>query len=237
MIKRPVFLLAGGRRSRRKGPDPLLQAIFRDCGMESPSVAYIGAASGDDGSFFSFITSAFQESGAGDVRHAIIAPEGADIDKARKILEAADIIFISGGDVEAGMDALKEKGFIDFLSGLYNKGVPFFGLSAGSIMLAAEWVRWPDPNDEASAELFPCLGFAPVICDTHDEDSGWEELQAALALESPGTHGYGIASGTGIKVFPDGMVEALGGPVVQYIKQSGKVKRIDDIRPFSEGKK
>jgi cyanophycinase-like exopeptidase len=237
MTKKPVFLLAGGRHSRRKGADPLLQAVFRESGKESPSVAYVGTASGDDKSFFGFVTSAFKEAGAGDVKHAVISPENADLDKARKILDSADIIFFSGGDVEAGMEVLKEKGFIDFLSGIYNRGIPFFGLSAGSIMLADEWVRWPDPDDEASAELFPCLGFAPVICDTHDEDGGWEELQAALALGKPGTHGYGIATGTGIKVYPDGTVEALGGPVFQYIRQSGKVKRIDDIRPLLSGNK
>ena len=237
MNRKPVFLLAGGRHSRRKGADPLLQAAFRESGKESPSVAYIGAASGDDRSFFNFVTSAFKEAGAGQVKHAVIAPGDADIDKAKKILGSADIIFISGGDVEAGMDVLKEKGIIDFLCKLYDKGVPFFGLSAGSIMLAAEWVRWPDPNDEASAELFPCLGFAPVICDTHDEEGGWEELQAALALEKPGTHGYGIATGSGIKVYPDGRVEAVGGPVFQYIRQSSTVKRIDDLRPFSESRK
>jgi peptidase E len=231
MKSRPVFLLAGGRHGRRREPDPLIQAVFRESGIKSPSVAYIGAASGDDRSFFNFIAAAFKEAGAGTVKHAITSRGGADIHKARTILESADILFISGGDVEAGMDVLKEKGITDFLTDLYNEGVPFFGLSAGSIMLAAEWVRWPDPDNEASAELFPCLGFAPVICDTHDEDAGWDELQAALALEKAGTYGYGIATGTGIKVFPDGRVEALGGPVYRYVGQGGKVERIDDILP------
>lgn len=232
MSKKPVFLLSGGRRSRRIGAEPLLQTIFRESGIESPSIAYVGAASGDDKNFFSFVTSAFREAGAGVIKHAVIAPAGADIDKAKTILGSSDSIFISGGDVEAGMEVLRAKGMIDFLSGLYERGVLFFGLSAGSIMLASEWVRWPDPNDEASAELFPCLGFAPVICDTHDEESGWEELQAALALEKPGTHGYGIATGTGIKVSMNGTVEALGGSVFQYIRQSSTVKRIEDMRPL-----
>jgi hypothetical protein len=33
----PVYLLAGGPGSRRKGPDPLLQAVFALPGRPSPS--------------------------------------------------------------------------------------------------------------------------------------------------------------------------------------------------------
>jgi hypothetical protein len=92
-------------------------------------------------------------------------------------------------------------------------------------------VRWPDPDDDSSAELFPCLGCAPIICDTHDEQAGWEELQAALMLEKVGFKGYGLSSGSGVKVTPDGKVTAIGGTVYQYIRRKGGVERIDDILP------
>ena len=208
---KPVYLLAGGRNRGSKKPDPLLQAVFREYGIASPTVAYSGIASGDDRSFFGFITSSFKEAGAGKINHALIAPERADLKKARDILESADIVFISGGDVEAGMEILKEKNMIGFLYGLYRQGKPFFGISAGAIMLAREWVLWRDPDDDNSAEIFPCLDIAPIICDTHAEADGWEELQALLALEKDSVKGYGIPSGTAIKIYPDGRVEALGG--------------------------
>jgi peptidase E len=227
---KPVYLLAGGRRGRRS-PDPLLQAFFRESGIPSPSVAYIGAASGDDKGFFIFIAASFKIAGAGRVSHTVLAPERADVRKARSILEAADIVFVSGGDVEAGMNVLREKDMIDFLSRLYQQGKPFFGLSAGSIMLASEWVRWRDPDDDASAEIFPCLGIAPVICDTHAEDDDWQELRALLALEKENVKGYGIPSGTAIKVSPDGRVEALGGAIPQYVHRGAGVERLDDILP------
>jgi len=229
--RKPVYLLAGGRPRNRKTLDPLLQAVFRESGVASPTIAYSGAASGDDKNFFGFIAASFKEAGAGRVNHALIAPGGADLKKARKILETADIVFISGGDVEAGMNILREKDMIDFLTGLYERGKPFFGLSAGSIMLAREWVRWPDPDDENSAELFPCLGIAPVICDTHAEDDDWQELKALLALEEDNTSGCGIPSGAAIRVFPDGRVEALGGPIPRYVRRGGKAGRAADILP------
>ena len=229
-VKKPVYLLAG--RSR-KTPDPLLQLVFRESGTPSSTIAYVGTANGDDAGFFDRMAGAFREAGAGRISHALITPEKADLKKAKDILESADIVFISGGDVEMGMRALKEKGMVRFLSRLYEQGKPFFGLSAGSIMLAREWVRWQDPDD-ATAELFPCLGIAPVICDTHDEEDGWQELKMALKLEQDNVRGYGIVSGTAIKVCPDGCVEALGGAIHQFMRQGGRVRRLSDILPVSD---
>lgn len=226
---KPIYLIAGGRGSRRKGPDPLLEKVFKGFEIKLPTVAYTGTASGDDKDFFKFISSSFTDAGAVKVTHAVIATDNADLDKAKKILDEADIVFVSGGDVEAGMEVLQQKNMLGFFNELYKKGKPFFGISAGAIMLAEKWVRWPDPDDDDSAELFPCLGYAPIICDTHDEQGGWEELQAALMLEKKGRIGYGLASGSGIRVMPDGKVEALGGTVYRYIRRAKGVERIEDL--------
>jgi peptidase E len=227
MTVKPVFLLAGGRSHKKQ--DALLQAVFRESGVKAPSIAYSGTASGDDRGFFNMIARELTNAGADKVTQAIMAPDGADLKKARKILEAADIVFMSGGDVEAGMDILREKKQLEFFNDLYNQGKLFFGISAGALMLAREWVRWPDPDNDDSAELFPCLGYAPVICDAHDEAGGWEELQAALMLKKPGDKGYGLASGSGVKVTADGGIEAIGGTVWQYSRRTAKVERIEDL--------
>jgi cyanophycinase-like exopeptidase len=142
------------------------------------------------------------------------------------------MVYISGGDVDRGMHTLEASGMAGFLAGLYREGKPFFGLSAGSIMLAKEWVRWCDPDDDTTAEIFPCLGLVPLLCDTHDEDGGWGELKKLLLLEQDGAVGYGIATGTALRVFPDGRVEALGGAVHRYVRRGGIVKRISDMNPI-----
>lgn len=229
--RKPVYLLAGGRSGSRKTTDSLVRAVFVESGKAAPRVAYVGTASGDDEGFFDRLADVFREVGASEVIHALIYSRKADLRKAREILQSADIVFISGGDVDTGMRALQERDMVGFLSQLYSRGMPFFGLSAGSIMLAKEWVRWRDPDDDSTAELFPCLGFAPIICDTHDEQEGWQELQAALRLERDGVRGYGIASGTALKVLPDGAVEALGGAVHQYMRCGERVERCPDIVP------
>jgi cyanophycinase-like exopeptidase len=161
--------------------------------------------------------------------HAVMSHPHADIPKAKEILESADIVFVSGGDVNAGMNVLREKNMLDFLGNLYDSGKLFFGTSAGAIMLANEWVRWPDPEDASSAELFPCLGFAPVICDCHDEESGWEELKAALELNKNGTKGYGLAAGAAVKVSPTGDIKVLSGTVHPHIRSENGINRLPDM--------
>ena len=231
--KSPVYLLAGGRPANPRTPDPLIQAVFRKSGKTSPAIACIGAANGDNQEFFSRMARAFSEAGASRTIHAIVSPEGADLSAARRILESADIIFMSGGDVEMGMRLLKNRNMVEFLTILYEGGKLFFGSSAGAIMLAKEWVCWRDPDDSSSAELFPCLGLAPVICDCHDEKSGWEELKAALGLEEDNTTGYGLVSGTALIVFPDDTLEALGGAIHRYIRHGDSVDRMPDLLPTS----
>jgi peptidase E len=228
-MKKPVFLLAGGRPRGSDSTDRLIRAVLNESGKHSPSIAYTGTASGDDSNFFNRMTGMLKMSGTGNISHAVIAPENADLDKARDILRAADIIFVGGGDVDGGMRVLREKDMVGFLEGLYEQGKVFFGTSAGAIMLAKEWVRWSDPDDAGSAELFPCLDFAPVICDCHDEEGGWQELIAALELKEIDTIGYGLSSGTGIKVYPDGNVEALAEPVYRYTRGKDGVKKITDL--------
>jgi peptidase E len=231
---KPVYLLAGGRPPNRRKENSLIQAVIRESGKISPTVGYIGTASGDDKRFLEFMARELRESGAFQISHAVIAPPKADLKKAKDILKSSDIIFAGGGDVEVGVQILQEKNMDEFLRELYREGKVFFGISAGSIMLAKEWVRWRDPDDDSTAELFPCLNIAPVICDTHCEQDGWEELQVALKLEEDNTVGYGIVSSTAIKVFPDGRVEALGGVTNRYIRHGEKVERISDILPITD---
>ena len=229
----PLYLLAGGRGPRRTKGDPLLTQVLAGSGVPNPSVAYVGAASHDDRSFFSMNEYSMQACGAGEVVFAPMVSEWVKMARTRAILESADMVFISGGDVEAGIEVLQERQILPLLQELYQEGKPFFGLSAGSIMLGRQWIRWEDPDDDATARLFPCMGLAPLVCDTHSEAEGWEELKALLRLSPDGTIGYGLPSGTGLCVHPDGTLEAMGEPVYCLACKGSKVVRLPDL---SKGK-
>ena len=225
-MKKPVYLLAGGRPKNPNEGNTALNSVFQECGISFPVIAYIGTANGDNPEFFNRMKQELLKAGAGEVNHAFTGTaEAADI------LERADMVFVSGGDVNAGMSRLRDSNVDRLLQTMFESGTTFFGISAGSIMLAERWVRWPDPEDADSAELFPCLGFAQVVCDCHDEDSGWEELQAALKLEKIHTFGYGLATGSGIRVAPDGTVKALGSAVHVLVREKGEIKRGPDLLP------
>ncbi len=229
--KKPIHLLAGGRQADPNALNILLQHVFRDNGVLFPSIAYIGTANGDDSFFFQRISNRFNKAGSKKVTQVLIASDNADLGKAKEILRTADIVFISGGDVEEGMRILEEKNMAFFLRRLYETGKPFFGLSAGSIMLSKKWVRWRDPDDDSTASLFSCLGFAPIICDTHGEQDNWEELQVALKLAENEMVGYGIVSGAAIKVHSNGTVEALSQPIHRYVRNANKIIRSSDLLP------
>jgi len=193
----------------------LLRDALLASGLPVPRIAYIGAASHDDAGFFRRLSSLLQQAGARDVVLARTCGRGANWrESTQAALAQADAIFVSGGDVEAGMRALATAGVIPSLQERFDAGVPFIGLSAGSIMLGREWIAWGDPDDDATARPFDCLGFAPLICDTHAEDDDWSELRALLALRPVGTRGYGITAPAMLRVHPDGRVEAFGGEVV-----------------------
>lgn len=228
---KPVWLIAGGPGSRRRGPDPLLARALALAGKPSPSVAYVGAPSGDSRAFYLMIATLLKRAGAGEVTLVRLCGRRPDVARARDELARADIVFVTGGDVEEGMRVLESTGTVETLRGLAAGGVPFLGVSAGSIMLARSWVRWRDPQDESSAELFPCLGIADVWCDTHGEAEGWEELTALARIVPEGSVGHGITSGAALVVRPDGSPEAAGGPVHRFASRGGQAVRIADLEP------
>jgi peptidase E len=166
-VKADIFLLAGGRENIRKGVDPLLEHILALAAGRRPAIAYIGAASGDDRDFLEFIGAMCKRAGAGQVLLAPMASPTVNLKKTKAVLSECDLVLVSGGDVELGMSYLELSGLIPFLKQLHDAGKVFLGLSAGSIMLAKSWVRWLDAGNDATAETFPCLGLAPLLCDTH----------------------------------------------------------------------
>jgi cyanophycinase len=224
-----IHLIAGDPGSRRQ--DPLLAVILERIGLLRPKVAYIGAASNDSRVFFLWIAALLKKAGAGPVRLAPLASRRADLDKAWKQIRAADIVFVSGGDVELGMNILQRTGAAALLREQHRAGTPFIGLSAGSIMLARSWVRWSDPEDDATAEDFPCLGLAPLLCDTHAEKDEWDELKALLRLTGTPV-GYGIPAGGALRVGADGSLAAMGRPVRRVELEGGRARLAGALQPL-----
>lgn len=193
-----------------------------------PLVAYVGVATSDNRGFYSMIRGAMGLVGA-RMKLARIASPRAPLSEARALLEDCDLVFMSGGDVDHGMKVLHERDMAKPLVALARAGKPMLGISAGSLMMGRDWVRFPD-DDEARAELFPCLGLAPVHVDAHSEDDGWSELRTLVRLlhargdASP--VGHGLTRKGGLHVGVEGgevTLEAMGTPIPRIVVRGGKV--------------
>ena len=194
MSAQAAYLISGGPSSKSELVDDL-RAALADCKKPQPSVAYIGTPNGDSKVFFGFVKRALRKAGAGNVQLAPLSGGHADIDAAKRMLETADAVFLSGGEVEDGMLGLAAGGLDAFLAGLYHSGKLFIGMSAGCIMMGQQWVHWDVEGDDSTASLFPCLGLVPMLFDAHGEKEDWKELKCALRLLGPGAQGFGLTDG------------------------------------------
>lgn len=232
-MQQPFYLFAGGRGRSILSTFADIGKVIKSTGKAKPDIALVGVASLKDNPLIFLLMSALIKTGCNcRVKRVVIAPRRADINKAREILRKADAVFISGGDAEIGMQILREKNLAGFLRDLAGQGKLFIGASAGTIMMCKEWVRWQDPQNDSTAELYPCLGFVSIICDTHAEGDDWVELKKALQLEGDGAAGYGITSGACLKSYPDGRLEAESGVVIRYANINGKIERQADLLPI-----
>jgi cyanophycinase-like exopeptidase len=231
-MQQPIYLFAGGRGKSILTSFAEIGQAIKSSGKKIPDVAIVGAASLKDNWLVYILMTALIKTGCKCRTHRVkTAHPGDNMEKARELLQKADVIFFSGGDAEAGMQILKDKNMVRFFRELATQEKILIGASAGTIMLSREWVCWKDPDNDATAELFQCTGIADVICDTHAEADDWVELKAALQLKENGATGYGIPSGACLKVYPDGRLEAKGGDVARYTKANGKIERRDDLLP------
>ncbi|MCL1829637.1 MAG: Type 1 glutamine amidotransferase-like domain-containing protein [Oscillospiraceae bacterium] len=220
----PAFLLAGGRPLNASGAVRLMARAFE--GIPSPSVAYVGTANGDSAVFFAMIKSLLTKAGAGRVTPVKLAKNKADVGAAKNILACADIVLLSGGEVEDGMNLLEKRGLIGFIKDMYAGGKRFIGMSAGSIMMGSHWVRWEKPEDDATAELFDCLGIVPAVFDTHAEDEDWKELKTVLRLLGDGSRGYGIPLHGMIGADGRGTLVNLEKTLLTYVNDNGQIREL-----------
>ncbi|MCL2126360.1 MAG: Type 1 glutamine amidotransferase-like domain-containing protein [Oscillospiraceae bacterium] len=217
----PALLLAGGRPSGATDMARMLSNAFK--AYKNPKVAYIGAASGDSFMFFKMMKSLLTKAGANKVTFVRLAKDKIDINAAKATLSSSDVIFFSGGEVEDGINCIKKHQLAAFLHDLYNQGKQFVGVSAGTIMLGSHWVRWEDPKDDSTAELFDCLGIVPLVFDTHAEDEDWIELKAVLRLQGDGALGYGLPSGCAVAADSEGTLTKIEKEYLVFKNSDGKI--------------
>jgi cyanophycinase-like exopeptidase len=156
-------------------------------------------------------------------------------DKARAIVDAADVVFLGGGDPVAGARLLVDAGADEWLRAARARGAACVGMSAGAIMLCSWWADWPEdaPDGESErssdrstpddaphdgGELVSCTRVVPdLVVDCHAEHDKWEELKLVRGMlrdrlgDAKLPRFVGLPTGTGVIVGADGSLESVGG--------------------------
>jgi cobyric acid synthase len=153
-----------------------------------------------------------------------LATDKANLSRARQQLAQADVVFLSGGEVEDGMAWLVRHGLVGLLREMQQAGVRFVGVSAGTIMLGSHWVHWDVEGDDDTSSLFDCLGFSPLLFDVHGESEDWVELKAALKLLGDGAVGYGLPSGCTVAADGHGNLTSLDGEPLVFVNDAGQIR-------------
>jgi cyanophycinase-like exopeptidase len=218
-LRKPATLIAGKFRSRNFGTKPYLADAFRLTGKDRPLALYIGTASGDDRPFGTALVDVLETAGACGVLWPKLTGRTKERDRALEALEKVDLVFVGGGDVEAGVDALRDADLSEPLHAAARRGAVLAGMSAGAIMLGERWIRWPnaDAGDD-EAETYACLGLVPCSFDTHGEDDEWSEARSFAAVRARELQKkvdvLGVPSGAALVIDADGSMRARGAPVV-----------------------
>ncbi|HEY1585367.1 MAG TPA: Type 1 glutamine amidotransferase-like domain-containing protein [Polyangia bacterium] len=215
----PAILIAHGVPG-----DKLHDRAFELAGAR-PLVAWVGAANGDQRAWYERVAKVLRERYGAEVEMARTVGEY-DTGETRQLLEAAQVIYIGGGDVSLLAERVRALGVDEQIRRRHAEGALVVGVSAGAIGLTRYWVQFPEDNFELEQPTrFACIGALPLAVDCHDEQSDWEELRALLAAwdrEEPGAvvDAYGIPLGGALEIAPTGTVTHLG-PAPKWLRLDG----------------
>jgi hypothetical protein len=182
--------------------------------VESPSRACaLGAAHGDDRRRMRTIARALEELLGAPCSTPFLSHPELDLAAARADLEAADVLYLDGGDTLELVRAAAGHGLQDALRAAAARARVVYGLSAGAAAAAPCTNAWDEAGEVARVE--PCLDLGiPWPVDVHDEAEGWPEARALLqALAREGRQGAQvlvIPTGAAALVAPDGRVRSRG---------------------------
>jgi len=214
MVK-PLYLLADSQLLFVKsGGDSLAERIRADLDFGKPSAAYIGASNGDQPEFYGLFVAAMQSMEISDCRLVPSKPSREDI----LFLEKADLIVLSGGDVEQGWRVFEQNGLKELLPRKRFDGAILMGVSAGAVQLGLGCL-----SNAAQPKQIDMFRFAPFYVGAHDEGNDWFDLRALVNLAQSDTRAIGLPAGGGAVYYADGTLEPLRKPLIEIVKEDLKI--------------
>ena len=214
MIK-PLYLLADSQLLFWKnGGDSLAERIRADLDSQKAKAAYIGASNGDQPEFYSLFQAAMEGMGISNCRSVPSQPSKEDI----SLIEEADLILLSGGDVERGWRTFEQNGLKELLPRKRFDGAILMGVSAGAVQLGLGCL-----SNSAQPKQIDMFRFAPFYVGAHDEENDWWDLRALVNLSQTDTRAIGIPAGGGAVYQSDGTLEPIRKHLTELAKESATI--------------
>jgi cyanophycinase len=217
-----LFLAGGGTT-----PPAIVEAFFMACGGKDARIVVLPLASEKpDGGSQVFL----KEHGATNtVLFAKAEPTTEDLADLKIELERANGVWMPGGVQERYMTRLG-KGFVATnVRPLLDKGVNFYGTSAGAMVCSATMITGPgkEPN---TAETAAGFGLTSWVIDTHFKQRNREgRLRHALQMTDQ-KKGVGINEREWIVIWRDVIVEQHGAPTILLANNGGRLPTMANRR-------
>ena len=225
MIK-PLYLLADSQQFFWKsGGGSLAEKVRSDLDSANPKAAYIGASNGDKTEFYDLFVAAMENMEISDCRPVPSQPGREDI----SFLEEADLIVLSGGDVERGWRAFEENGLKELLPRKRFDGAVLMGVSAGAVQMGLGCL-----SNAAQPKPLEMFRFAPFYVGAHDEGNDWFDLRALVNLSQSDARAIGLPAGGGAVYFSDGTLEPLRKPLIEIVKEDSRISE-NIVAPLDPG--
>jgi len=214
---KPIYLLADSQLLFWKHDDSVfLQSMRSEIVKENPKAAYIGASNDDQPDYYELFKAGMEGIGVRDCQmiRASFPAAGA------AFMEEADLILLSGGDVETGWNAFQQNGFGEALVRRYYNGALLIGVSAGAVQLGWGAAR---VADDSSVGLLETFKLVPYIIGTHEEKNGWKELIKLVREMKGALRGLGIPSGAGAIYRPGDSIEPVRHSLFEYFLSGNSI--------------
>jgi hypothetical protein len=215
MVIKPLYLLADSQLFFWKSEnDSLAERLRADLDTTNPKAAYVGASNGDQPEFYSLFQAAMESMGISNCRAVPSQPSREDI----SFLENADLIVLSGGDVERGWRTFEQNGLKELLPRKRFDGAILMGVSAGAVQLGLGHL-----SNAAQPKPLEMFRFAPFYVGAHDEENDWWDLRALVKLSQSDVRGIGIPAGGGAVYQSDGTLEPIRKHLTELAKESARI--------------
>jgi hypothetical protein len=133
-------------------------------------------------------------------------------------IEDADLIVLSGGDVERGWRTFEQNGLKELIPRRRFDGAILMGVSAGGIQLGLGCL-----SNSAQPKQIDMFRFAPFYVGAHDEGNDWWDLRALVNLSQANTRAIGIPAGGGAVYQADGTLEPIRKHLTELTKASARI--------------